>query len=647
MCGICGIISRDTLQTKDIEAVKKMNSRMRHRGPDGDGEFLDQQSNQVFLAMRRLSIIDLQGGWQPLHNEDKSLTLVANGEIYNYVELRERLEKAGHHYSTHSDCEAIVHLYEEQGLDCVQSLRGMFGFALWDARQRRLIIGRDRLGEKPIYLYEGDGKLLFASEMKALLASEQVPFDLDPISINQYLHYGWVPEPRTLLKGVRKLAPGHLLIVDVDRWHLQESQYWRFEDAPPVTGNPAGLIRAELEQIAGLIVRSDVPVAVALSGGLDSSLIAALTQKKYPGTMHAFSVGYEGRPRQDERQMAQEFARHLGMPFHEVEISTKEMLDFFPELNYWRDDPIADISGIGYYALNRAARENGFPVLIQGQGGDELFWGYPWTVRAVEESLLKAEGRQRSGLGRFLAHLPKGLSKPQLVQLLYLMGGLLNGWKKLGPDKNTPANQLAFYDLHDSFQIAAYGTHATYHQAFSECLRDSSAAEFFRVPKPWQQVDVLVMRLLFGSYLLQNGMAQGDRLSMASSVELRLPLLDYKLVELVVGLQKNTPSYSLPAKAWLKEAVADLVPEWVINRPKRGFNPPVTPWLNALKLRYGNDLCSGYLVQSSILEAKAARRLIEPQSRFSIWNDLAFKYLILEHWCQAMAGIRKTTVNPA
>lgn len=635
MCGISGVIARHPLVPADLDAARRINARMVHRGPDGAGEFLDP-SGQVRLAMRRLSIIDLKGGWQPLWNEDRSLALVANGEIYNFKELRAELEKAGHRFATGSDCETLVHLYEEHGLDFVHRLRGMFGFALWDARRRRLVIGRDRMGEKPLYLHERDGRLFFASEMKALLAGGQIPFELDPVAVHEYLHYGWVPEPRCMVRGVRKLRPGHLLIVDLDPWRAEERRYWDFLAAPPVDGDPARLIRAELDDIARLIVRADVPVGVALSGGLDSSAIAALVQKTHPGTVQAFSVGYRGRPRQDERRLAKEMADHLRMPFHEIEISVDEMVEFFPRLNYWRDDPITDIAGFGYYALNRAAREKGCPVLIQGQGGDELFWGYAWIARAVRETLLKAAGRRQSLWGALLAHAPQGLSKPQLVESLYLLGGLLHGWKKLRPSGAAPPAQAVFYDLENSYQMADKIARKTYHKNFSGQLADTSAAAFFQIPEPWPQPDLLIMRLLCESYLLQNGLAQGDRLSMASSVELRLPLVDYRLVELVVGLQKRTPSHGLPPKAWFKEAVADIVPDWVYNRPKRGFNPPVVEWINAIRYRYGGEFAGGYLVQQGIVDPKAAMKLAEGHSRFSPWNDLSFKYLALESWCRAM-----------
>ncbi len=648
MCGICGIVSRNLLSPGDVETVKQMNDQMVHRGPDGAGELATNEANRhVFLAMRRLSIIDLQGGWQPLHNEDQTVSLVVNGEIYNFVELRTDLEKANHRFHTGSDCETLAHLYEDLGLDFVQQLRGMFAFALWDATKRRLVLGRDRMGEKPLYLFEHGETLIFASELRALIASGRVPFALDPASVHEYLHYGWVPEPQTILKGVRKLPAGHLLVVDVDTWRIAESSYWGLLDAPPVEGNPATLIRAELETIAEQMIRSDVPVGVALSGGLDSSVIAALVAKKYPGTLQAFSVGYEGRPRQDERQMASDFAEYLGIPFHQIELSSSEMVNSFHDLNFWRDEPIADIAGFCYYALSRSAKEHDCPVLLQGQGGDELFWGYPWTVRAAEFSIRKQEGTSPNLIQSLLAQVPKGFSSTELVQAAYLVGGVLAGWKKPMPSTAAPEHQLVFYDLNDSFQIGEFGAKSTYTPTFANDVGIHSASAFFQISRPWQRPDLLIFNLLAKSYLLQNGLTQGDRLSMANSVETRLPLVDYKLVELVVGLQKTNPSYLLPEKSWLKAAVQDIVPEWILNRPKRGFNPPVTPWISSIKVSHGSELGDGYLVREKILNRAAIVNLTGQHSRFSAWNDLFFKYMVLESWCQGMTrhsnNLRKTS----
>ncbi len=471
MCGIAGIVSHRPIEPGEIAALGTMNKHLRHRGPDGEGQFADAN---VALAMRRLSIIDLAGGWQPLYNEDRSLAIVANGEIYNYVELRKQLESQGHRLTTNGDIETILHLYEEHGLDCVQHLRGMFAFALWDSKQRRLMLARDRMGEKPLYLYESDGRLLFASEMKALLSSGLVPFDLDPNAVDLYFHYQYVPEPMTPLKRVRKLNAAHLLIVETDPWRVEERCYWRMEDAPPIEGEPAKLIRAELETASEIVIRSDVPVGVALSGGLDSSAIAALAQKKYPGTMHAFSVGYPGRPQHDERADAKALADHLEMPFHDVELTTEDMVAFFPDLVYWRDDPIADISGFGYYAVMKIAREQGVPVVLQGQGGDELFWGYNWVRDAARESVRKGFLAARGSLAALPQYLrfgfPRELSRLAIGEWAHGVGGLRAGLKSFRRDRHTPANQLVFYDLISDFQMSARESKSLFTSTFIEQL---------------------------------------------------------------------------------------------------------------------------------------------------------------------------------
>ena len=531
MCGIAGIISRSPLTPEHMDRVRAVNESLRHRGPDGAGEF---SAPHLFLAMRRLSIIDLQTGAQPLCNEDRSLALVANGEIYNFVELRRHLEAKGHRFSTHSDCETVLHLYEEFGLEFVHHLRGMFALALWDSGRRRLVLARDRMGEKPLYLFERDGQLLFASEMKALLRSGLVPFDLDPVAIDLYFHYQYVPEPRTPLQGVRKLDAAHLLTIEVDPWQISERCYWRMEDAPPLEGDPAGLIREELERISEMIIRSDVPVGVALSGGLDSSAIAALAARKYPGTMHAFSVGYPGRPPSDERADAQALADHLKMPFHEVELDTTGMAATFPELVWWRDDPIADISGHGYFAVMKLAGEHGVPVMLQGQGGDELFWGYDWVRQAAAESKQKAALVEKGwrALPEYLSFEAPGWLGPRTLLKWAADGfGLGGGWERFQRDRRTSKERMVFYDLAPDFGRAESDARAFYSPAFADRLNSARATDLFTFPQPWPPVEIRLTRLICDTYLRENGIGQRRRLSMASSVELRLPLVDYRLVK--------------------------------------------------------------------------------------------------------------------
>ena len=635
MCGIAGIISKLPLNARQVASVRAVNERLSHRGPDGEGEYCGQH---VMLAMRRLSIIDLGGGWQPLYNEDRSLALIANGEIYNFVELRKELEALGHRFTTGSDCETILHLYEEHGLDCVQHLRGMFAFALWDNQRRRLVLARDRMGEKPLYLYENNGQLLFASEMKGLLASEMVPFELDPNAVNLYFHYQYVPEPATPLKGVRKLDAAHLLTVDVDPWRVEERCYWRMENAEPLEGDPAQLIRQELETVSEIVIRSDVPVGVALSGGLDSSAIAALAARKYPGTMHAFSVGYKGRPESDERADARALANYLEMPFHDVELETGAMVDSFPEVVYWRDDPIADISGCGYYSVMKLAREHGVPVVLQGQGGDELFWGYSWVRNAARQSARKAALRGAlNRLPQYLSFdLPRGFSRLDLGEWAHSLGGLRPGWQSFQRDRNTPADQFVFFDLVSDFRDSARELRTVYADSFVEELNGSNPAKVFTFARPWPDIDVTLTRLICDTYLRENGIAQGDRLGMASSIELRLPLVDYKLVETVIGLRKFQTDRDRPAKSWFKAALDEVVPDWVMQRPKRGFSPPVREWHDSLFAAYGDSLIDGYLAQQNILTETSARQLAAGPFPPESIAPMSFKALVLETWCRQM-----------
>jgi asparagine synthase (glutamine-hydrolysing) len=639
MCGIAGIISQAPTTPAEIAGVKRANSRLTHRGPDGSGEFTD---DNVMLAMRRLSIIDLDGGWQPLYNEDRSLALVANGEIYNFVELRERLEGLGHRFNTHSDCETIVHLYEEYELDFVQHLRGMYAFALWDTKRQRLILARDRMGEKPLYLYETNGRVLFASEMKALLASGLVPFELDPTSVNLYFHYQYVPEPRTPLKGVRKHDAASLLLVDLDPWSIEERRYWRMEDAPALEGDPATLIREQLETVSKIVIRSDVPVGISLSGGLDSSAIAALAARQYPGTMLAFSIGYPGSLANDERPDARALADELGMPFYDAELTTSDMVSFFPELVYLRDDPIADIAGFGYYSVMKLAREHNVPVVLQGQGGDELFWGYGWVQDAAHASARKLQHTNNpiGTLPRYVdLDLPGGLSRMQLGEWAHRLGGLRRSWESLRRDRTSSPDQMVFYDLVADFRTSMAETRTVFSNSFREQMNGNTATSLFTFDRPWPNIDVTLTRLICDTYLRENGVTQGDRLGMASSIEMRLPLLDHVLVETVIGLRKAHSDVDRPPKAWFKAALKDVLPESVINRPKRGFSPPVMEWHRALFAAHGASVRDGYLRQHSVLSEQGAQHLASGHFPTDNITPMSFKALVLEQWCRRMASI--------
>lgn len=633
MCGICGMISFNPDVNEVL--VKQLQNAMVHRGPDGgEGYF----NSHIALAMRRLSTTDINAN-QQLFNEDQSLVLFADGKIYNYIEIRKQLEVRDHIFRTDNDCEVILHLYEDYGIACVNYLRGSFAFALWDTKHDRLVLARDRIGEKPLYIYETDRSLLFASELKALLSSGAVPFLFDHDAINLYFYYQYVPDPRTPIKGVRKLPPGSICCINVKNWEIFQKRYWRMEDAPALTGDPATLIRKELDEISKLIIRSDGPIGVALSGGLDSGAIAALVVKECQSMVHAFSIGYPGRPPCDERGDAQQLADHLGMPFHEIELKTEDFVQLFPQMNYWRDDPIADISGYGYYAVMKLAREHGVSVMLQGHGGDELFWGYPWVQQAAKESIRKynylTKGKTASYL---LPTRPQGKNLSALLRWGFSLAGIIPSLKAYKRDKQSQPEQLVFMDKAPDFQIAERNVKGLYTPEFWNNLDKNVPYKIFTLQQPWHHIDVQITRLILETYLLENGIAQGDRFSMASSVELRLPLMDYRLIEVIVGLRKNYRDYTLAPKTWLKLAVKDIVPRSVLNRPKRGFTPPVREWHNALFDAYGPLLEDGILVQSGILKRNSAVELAKSSYSSGATMSLSFKALVLEMWVESMTG---------
>ncbi len=637
MCGIAGIVCRGP--NVDVEPVQAMQRALQHRGPNSKGNFV---TSHIALCSTRLAIIDVTSGHQPLYNEDDSIVLVANAEIYNFVELRIDLENKGHQFRTGSDCEVIIHLYEEYGEDFARYLRGMFALALWDVRRKKLVLARDRMGEKPLYIYETRKGLVFASEMKALLSSGLIDFRLDPNAVNLYFHFHYVPEPRTLVQGIDKLPAAHTLTINIEDWESTPKRYWSIDDIPPKEGDPVTAIRGELETVARLVVRSDVPVGVGLSGGLDSSAIAFLTAKTYPGKLQAFCVGYEGQPDCDERKQARATAEHLNIPFHEVEIANRDIAEGFPKLVSRLDDPIADISSFSYDALMRKARQHNVQVIMQGQGGDELFWGYPWVREAVFETARK--DRLIAGGGEvFTEYLnfsrPQGVGLTSVLEWLGSLGGFLDGLEKYHRDRSAPVERPVFLEKSLTYCRAKEKIGGLFHRDFSARFNEGSPLDIHNKSRPWPSSEILVLEFLFETYLRENGLTQGDRLSMASSVELRLPLVDHKLVETVLGLRKVQSDLNHPPKAWFREAVSDLIPDWILNRPKAGFSPPTEDWFKEIFSMHGDKLIDGYLTDNNVLDSCRTNRFAAGPSHGGTGVPLSFKALVLEQWCRNMEGL--------
>jgi asparagine synthase (glutamine-hydrolysing) len=445
-----------------------------------------------------------------------------------------------------------------------------------------------------------------------------------------------------MIRGVSKLPAGHTMTVDITKWEKKTHCYWRMEDAPALDGNPVELLDAQLQEIGKQIIRSDVPVGVALSGGLDSSLVAALAARYSPQKIHALTVGYEGSVESDERGAAKKFAQYLDIPWTDIQLSTSEVIAGLPELVLRMDDPIGDIAGYGYYAVMRGARDQNLPVMLQGQGGDELFWGYSWVRDAAARSRLKALATQHGwkAFGNYWrAELPCSKSIKDVRRWFKKLMGLSPALRKLQYDCSTPRNQLAFYNMSNEYQAAEELKNQLFSKTYLHELPKHQAASLFSKDELWEDIDTSLTKLICETYLIENGMAQGDRLSMASSVELRLPLVDYRFVETVIGIRKNKSDYNDTPKKHLRDVAAGILPDWVMNRKKRGFSPPVDQWMNGIQTRYGKNLNDGFLIRQGILDQSTVHSMTKSQPQRGPMRNVWHALIVLELWSREMEGL--------
>ncbi|AGW15233.1 asparagine synthase (glutamine-hydrolyzing) [Megalodesulfovibrio gigas] len=652
MCGILGILQR----TADIpELDRNVLDTLHHRGPDGRGL---HRAPHVALGHTRLSIIDLSNAaGQPMQWADGRYTIVFNGEIYNYLELRAALLDAGARFATASDTEVILAAYHAWGRGCVERFRGMFAFALWDAQDRTLFMARDRCGERPLFYCRTPQRVCFASELKALLPllpPQHGRPALDPAVVDMYLHYQYVPEPWTLLRGVHKLPAAHTLTLTPDCWDAEPVRYWDVErtTAPPALASdtPADMpgildcIRRTLDDAVQMTLRSDVPVGVALSGGIDSGAVAVLAQRHYPEPMHAFCVGYPGRPAYDERAQARALAETLGMRFHEVELPVDQFLDFFPELVRIMDEPVADPAAFGHYSVPRAAQDLGIKVLLTGIGGDELFWGYDWVARAVVLNQQLQAHPPGSLLRRLLGQRPVAALVARLAASARTPAAVRNQATALLQTHlvESPADQPLLYATLDDFRAAFRFKQAYAGPALLDLMARQPDNPFHPTaigPRHGPDLPAACIRLLFDTWLTSNCLTLGDRVSMGASVEARLPFLDVTLIETVMALRSRVPDHALGQKAWLRAALKGILPDDVLTRPKAGFRPPVHEWLTSVVARHGHLLGQGVLVRAGILDADAASRAARelPQQG---WPGLffAYKLVLLEMWWQELVA---------
>ena len=643
MCGILGRIHRQA-QTAWPELSAEILATLAHRGPDSTGVLSDAH---IQFGHTRLSIIDLtSAGHQPMTYAHGRYTVTYNGEIYNYLELRTTLEALGEVFTSHSDTEVLLAAYKVWGEACVQHFVGPFAFVIWDKDARQAFLARDRCGEKPLFYAFDQSALVFASELKGLIPLLDKKPALNPSAVDMYLHFQYVPEPLTLLQGVHKLAAGHTLTLSIEHWQAKPKQYWTVERAEeqvePVAANMPkaeilSAIRDGVEDAVKLTLRADVPVGIALSGGIDSGAIAALAQKNYPEPMHAFCVGYPGRPHYDERQQARTLAESLGMIVHEVELPVDSFVEFFPTLVRIMDEPIADPAAFGHYSVPRAAADQGIKVLLSGVGGDELFWGYPYVTQAVKLNQLSLKQPLLPWLATWLTASNVQVFLTKLAHYPHAHPSVKR-WadtlQKLS-DPHQAKEQLFYYLLHPEF-AGAYAFKKKLYGPAMQSLTDGNAFLPTAIGKrASEQVPAAVIRLLFEMWLTSNCLSLGDRVSMGVGVETRMPFLDARLISLVMALRAQYPDHNLGQKVWLRQAMQGVLPPEVLARPKAGFQPPVQEWLAGVVNRYAEALVGGQLQQAGILAPAAIDYVcIELAEQGYTGLFLAYKLVLLELWYQ-------------
>lgn len=606
MCGIHGIFRFDG-RPAESGLLTAMGRITTHRGPDDEGQHLDGPCG---IGMRRLSIIDLAGGHQPLSSEDGMLWVVCNGEIYNFRELRAELQDQGYRFKTGSDCEVLLYLYAEHGDDFVQRLNGMFGFALWDARRRRLLIGRDRLGIKPIYLLRDQQRLAFASEAKALFALPDVRAGLDVDALDSYLGLGYVPAPQSLFRGVTKLPPATVLVVT--DWGVEERRYWQI--APGIdTGMNAyqwiDAVRTRLEESVRMQMVSDVPIGAFLSGGIDSSAVVAFMAKHSDRPIKTYSIGFEGGAAENlynELPYARRVSNLFGTEHHEIVVKP-DVVALLPRLLWHLDEPIADTAFVTTYLVSEFARRD-VTVILSGVGGDELFAGY------------------RRYLGN---HYQNHFGKlPR-----WLRGAMIAGSRHLPSDRHSPL--LNMLRLGKAFLASAEQTfeqrYHAYMQVFSRDVREQLLVSRGRAS--WDAIDAAfatatssdgLNRMLCvdaQTQLPDDLLMLTDKMSMAVSLECRVPLLDHELVELAARMPESLKLKGGELKHVMKAALKHTLPDDILHRKKRGFGTPMGAWLK-------RDL------------AKVMRELLSPEcvQRRGLFDHAFIQRLIADHDANRVDG---------
>jgi asparagine synthase (glutamine-hydrolysing) len=615
MCGIIGIVAAPGGAPPSEAVGHAMNAAITHRGPDDEGLYCDERA---MLGMRRLSIIDLEGGRQPVHNEDGTVQAVFNGEIYNFRELRAELEARGHRFYTQSDTEVIVHGYEEWGEACFARLDGMFGLALWDARARTLVIARDRFGEKPLFYAHDAGRLLFASELKSLLQVPGFRPAIAPEAVRAYVCFGYVPAPDSIFEGVHKVPPGHFLRYAHDRVSLE--RYYELELEPKLELSEADAER-ELGRLLDQAVQSrlvsDVPFGAFLSGGIDSSVVVALMSRHLSQPVRTFSIGFH-ESEYNELSDARRVAHHLGTEHREL-IVEPDAVDLLQQLVWYLDEPFADSSAVPTYLVSKLAREH-VKMVLTGDAGDEAFAGYDRYLRYLDLQRLGALKSAVAATAAVAGHLvpaERGFRLRRIAERL----------RQPYPDSYLSGVAVTRASVADELLgEAVRPTTAGHYGGLAAVAHASSTLE---------ALDRCVA-IDFASYLPDDVLVKLDRMAMANSLEGRAPFLDHRLVEFAVRLPPELRVKEHRGKYLLRKVAARWLPPEVLTKPKHGFGIPLAKWFRGpLAGLAGDVLGSQAFRERGLIRPEAAQRYLkEHLDGQADYGELLWLVLSLELWAR-------------
>ncbi|MGA7796305.1 MAG: asparagine synthase (glutamine-hydrolyzing) [Candidatus Acidiferrales bacterium] len=630
MCGICGKLVFDRQSQVSRTVLKGMADSIYHRGPDDEGFYF---SGQVGLGFRRLSIIDLGGGHQPLCNEDESVWIVFNGEIYNYQELRQFLLSKGHQFRTQSDTEVIVHLYEELGEACLERLRGMFAFAIWDNRRKSLFIARDRVGIKPLYYYHSNSSFIFGSEIKVILADPEVTPEVNPEMIDRILTFNYLPGEETLLKNIRKLAPGScVLIQDGD---VKIRQYWDLQ----VPQSSLSLAAAEeqlsamLDESVRLHMISDVPVGFLLSGGVDSSAMLCMARGKTDGPLLSFTVGFSEPGITDERPYARLAAKAYGADHHEMTISSKDFENFLPQYIWHMEEPVCEPPAVAMYYVSQLARKF-VKVLISGEGGDEGFGGYQIYRNLLWLERLKSVLKPMNGI----------VSKGLLRLNPYLKSSQI---ERFAPLLNIPFDSYYHSGTSNAANFFNQNMGTLYSQEFAPFVNRERSVNLVKKLLQKSAGRDLVNRMLYvdtKTWLVDDLLLKADKMTMANSLELRVPFLDHKILEFAASLPGKYKVHGFTTKYILKRVLSNRVPQEILNRKKVGFPVPYNAWLRTdLKDWIRDLLLDRETLQRGYFNRNCIERLISQNTALGgSYSKELFSLAVLELWHREFLGKQET-----